>query len=225
LNIISLKNIYYKYSQSKEWTLENISICFKKGEITIILGPNGSGKTTLMKIASLIYKPIKGDVYVDNKNYWSLEESEKLLIRRKITYVHEKAVILKGSVIDNIIYGLRIRGMDKESAIKKAIEILNELEINDILHKNALELSAGQSQIISLARALVLEPLFLFIDEPFSHLDKSKKMKVIDILKRIKKERGIIISLHEESLVEKISPDNLVEIENGRIVNIKTFQY
>ncbi|MCC6014013.1 MAG: ATP-binding cassette domain-containing protein [Candidatus Verstraetearchaeota archaeon] len=225
MNIISLKNIYYKYSQSKEWTLENISICFKKGEITIILGPNGSGKTTLMKIASLIYKPIKGDVYVDNKNYWSLEESEKLLIRRKITYVHEKAVILKGSVIDNIIYGLRIRGMDKESAIKKAIEILNELEINDILHKNALELSAGQSQIISLARALVLEPLFLFIDEPFSHLDKSKKMKVIDILKRIKKERGIIISLHEESLVEKISPDNLVEIENGRIVNIKTFQY
>jgi ABC-type multidrug transport system ATPase subunit len=225
LNIISLKNIYYKYSQSKEWTLENISICFKKGEITIILGPNGSGKTTLMKIASLIYKPIKGDVYVDDKNYWSLEESEKLLIRRMITYVHEKAVILKGSVIDNIIYGLRIRGMDKESAIKKAIEILNELEINDILYKNALELSAGQSQMISLARALVLEPLFLFIDEPFSHLDKSKKMKVIDILKRIKKEeRGIIISLHEESLVEKISPDNLVEIENGRIVSIKTFQ-
>jgi ABC-type multidrug transport system ATPase subunit len=224
LNIISLKNIYYKYSQSKEWTLENISICFKKGEITIILGPNGSGKTTLMKIASLIYKPIKGDVYVDDKNYWSLNESEKLLIRRMITYVHEKAVILKGSVIDNIIYGLRIRGMDKGSAIKKAIEILKELEINDILHKNASELSAGQSQIISLARALVLEPLFLFIDEPFSHLDKSKKMKVIDILKRIKKERGIIISLHEESLVEKISPDNLVEIENGRIVNIKTFQ-
>lgn len=224
MNIISLKNIYYKYSQSKEWTLENISICFKKGEITIILGPNGSGKTTLMKIASLIYKPIKGDVYVDDKNYWSLNESEKLLIRRMITYVHEKAVILKGSVIDNIIYGLRIRGMDKGSAIKKAIEILKELEINDILHKNASELSAGQSQIISLARALVLEPLFLFIDEPFSHLDKSKKMKVIDILKRIKKERGIIISLHEESLVEKISPDNLVEIENGRIVNIKTFQ-
>ena len=225
MNIISLKNIYYKYSQSKEWTLENISICFKKGEITIILGPNGSGKTTLMKIAPLIYRPIKGDVYVDDKNYWSLEESEKLLIRRMITYVHEKAVILKGSVIDNIIYGLRIRGMDKESAIKKAIEILNELEINDILHKNALELSAGQSQMISLARALVLEPLFLFIDEPFSHLDKSKKMKVIDILKRIRKEeRGIIISIHEESLVEKISPDNLVEIENGRIVNIKTFQ-
>jgi ABC-type multidrug transport system ATPase subunit len=225
LNIISLKNIYYKYSQSKEWTLENISTCFKKGEITIILGPNGSGKTTLMKIASLIYKPIKGDVYVDDKNYWSLNESEKLLIRRMITYVHEKTVILKGSVIDNIIYGLRIRGMDKGSAIKKAIEILKELEINDILHKNASELSAGQSQMISLSRALVLEPLFLFIDEPFSHLDKNKKMKVIDILKKIKKEeRGIIISLHEESLVEKISPDNLVEIENGRIVNIKTFQ-
>ncbi|NAZ14020.1 MAG: ATP-binding cassette domain-containing protein [Desulfurococcales archaeon] len=225
MNMISLKNVWYKYSNSREWVLKNISISFRTKEITVLLGPNGSGKTTLMKIGSLIYKPVKGSVYIDDKDYWSLDDHEKLIIRRTIVYVHEKPVILRGSVVDNIIYGLRLRGFDKREAVEKAFEVLKELEIEELAYRDASQLSAGQSQLISLARALILKPQIMFLDEPFSHLDKNKRTKLINILRRVKEEdRGVVISIHEESLVEKISPDNLIEIENGEIINIKTSQ-
>jgi len=118
--MIKLVDVWFRYPKRKEWILKGITTSFKPGETNIIMGANGSGKTTLLKIAALLYKPCKGKVLVDGKNFWELDKNKRLLLRRKIVYVHEKPILLRGSVIYNIAYGLILRGIKVDKAIWKA---------------------------------------------------------------------------------------------------------
>ena len=213
---IRLKNIWFRYPGMDKWVLENISYEFKEKNIYVIVGPNGSGKTTLFKIASLIYKPLKGSVFTWDRDFWRLKDKEALIFRRKIVYVHEKPVLLHGSVLYNIAYGLMIRGYSKEDAFKKARDYMNELGLTYLLDKNVNKLSAGEAQLISLARALILEPRMIFLDEPLAHIDIEKRKIVLDIIYRLKERAGIAIATHDIYLAYKLA-DEIISIENGKI--------
>ena len=213
---IRLKNIWFRYPGMDKWVLENISYEFKEKNIYVIVGPNGSGKTTLFKIASLIYKPLKGSVFTWDRDFWRLKDKEALIFRRKIVYVHEKPVLLHGSVLYNIAYGLIIRGYGKEDAFKKARDYMNELGLTYLLDKNVNELSAGEAQLVSLARALILEPRMIFLDEPLAHIDIEKRKIVLDLIHRLKERAGIAIATHDIYLACMLA-DEIISIENGKI--------
>ncbi len=213
---IRLKNIWFRYPGMDKWVLENISYEFKEKNIYVVIGPNGSGKTTLFKIASLIYKPLKGSVFTWDRDFWRLKDKEALIFRRKIVYVHEKPVLLHGSVLYNIAYGLIIRGYGKEDAFKKARDYMNELGLTYLLDKNVNELSAGEAQLVSLARALILEPRMIFLDEPLAHIDIEKRKIVLDIIYRLKERAGIAIATHDIYLAYMLA-DEIISIENGKI--------
>ena len=213
---IRLKNIWFRYSGMDKWVLENISYEFKEKNIYVVIGPNGSGKTTLFKIASLIYKPLKGSVFTWDRDFWRLKDKEALIFRRKIVYVHEKPVLLHGSVLYNIAYGLIIRGYGKEDAFKKARDYMNELGLTYLLDKNVNELSAGEAQLVSLARALILEPRMIFLDEPLAHIDIEKRKIVLDLIHRLKERAGIAIATHDIYLAYMLA-DEIISIENGKI--------
>ena len=213
---IRLKNIWFRYPGIDKWVLENISYEFREKMIYVVVGPNGSGKTTLFKIASLIYKPLKGSVFTWDKDFWRLKDKEALIFRRKIVYVHEKPVLLHGSVLYNIAYGLMIRGYSKEDAFRKARDYMNELGLTYLLDKNVNKLSAGEAQLISLARALILEPRMIFLDEPLAHIDIEKRKIVLDIIYRLKERAGIAIATHDIYLAYKLA-DEIISIENGKI--------
>ena len=213
---IRLKNIWFRYPGMDKWVLENISYEFKEKNIYVIVGPNGSGKTTLFKIASLIYKPLKGSVFTWDRDFWRLKDKEALIFRRKIVYVHEKPVLLHGSVLYNIAYGLIIRGYGKEDAFKKARDYMNELGLTYLLDKNVNELSAGEAQLVSLARALILEPRMIFLDEPLAHIDIEKRKIVLDLIHRLKERAGIAIATHDIYLAYMLA-DEIISIENGKI--------
>ncbi|MEZ0290169.1 MAG: ATP-binding cassette domain-containing protein [Sulfolobales archaeon] len=216
---LELKNVWYRYPSSRNWVLRDVSIDLSNDSSIIVLGPNGAGKSTLMKIVALLYRPTKGEVLVNKSYYWRLSPSDRIEIKRRVVYVHEKPILFSGTVLDNILYGLRIRGIDDKTGREKAIELLRLVGLEDLAKRRVSELSAGQSQIVSIVRALIIEPALLLLDEPFAYLDKDKRTLLIKILREYKENKRVryIISLHEESLIPRIQPDRVITIKDGRI--------
>lgn len=216
---IELKNVWYRYLHAGDWVLKDITLATRDGEAVLITGHNGSGKTTLLKIASLIYRPTSGNVIVDGADFWELSEPEKTRVRRKIAYVHEKPLMLRGSVLHNIMYGLTLRRVDAEEAVRKSREVLEELGMWEYRSLNAAKLSAGQAQLVAIARALALDPETLILDEPFAHLDSKKRETLVSTLVK-RQERGacIIISSHQTAISDSIKMTKVVTLENGRTV-------
>ncbi len=216
---VELEDVWFRYLSRGRWVLKGVSLSVENNELLVITGPNGSGKTTLLKIISLIYEPLKGDVLVDQKKFWELSNSEKTLIRRKITYVHEKPVLLKGSVLYNVAYGLILRGYEEEEAFKRSEEILKELGLETRASVNAQELSIGEAQLVALARALLLNPEILVLDEPFAHLDARKREILINLLKeKHKKGVGMVISSHQSDYLKNLNVSKTINLEDGKVV-------
>lgn len=216
--IIELNNVWHRYEGSKKWVLREVSLVFREGETVLITGHNGSGKTTLLKVASFILKPLHGKIYVDKEDFWRLSEEDKLRIRRSIVYVHEKPIMLRGSVVYNVAYPLLLRGCLEDKALGKAMYVLKKLGAEDLAEIDARKLSAGQMQLISIARALILEPKMVFLDEPFAHLDVENQRLLMEIIKEeVSKGNGVVITSHS-NYIEYKDLKRLIVIKDGMIV-------
>ncbi|RLG85853.1 MAG: ABC transporter ATP-binding protein [Thermoprotei archaeon] len=215
--MIKVRNLWFRYPNGTV-ALKDITLTIDDG-ITAIVGPNGSGKTTLLKILGLLYKPTKGVVEVDGVNYWELSKGLRESFRRRIVYVHEKPILIKGSVIDNVIYGLLIRGYERDEAIDKAMHVLKKLGIEYLVSKRTKELSAGEAQAVALARAIVLKPKYLLLDEPTANLDLSKRKALMKLLKELSDEGlNIVIATHDQLLAAKLAK-YVVVLEEGRLMS------
>ncbi len=172
-----------------------------------------------MKIISLLYKPTKGLVYIDGMDYWRINSGERYSIKREIVYIHERPILLRDTVLNNITYGLKIRGELSESSLKESRDLLERFMITHLENKKAHELSAGQAQLVSIIRALVLHPSFLVLDEPVSNLDRDRRKLLIEILREYKNrfKMSLILSLHEDMLLKDLEPDEVYRIYDGKI--------
>ena len=218
---IYLRDIWFKYDAKGEWALRGITIYFNSGEATIIKGHNGSGKTTLMKISSLIYRPTRGSVIINDHDFWNLSDRDKISFRRRVAFVHDKPIMLRGSVRRNIEYSLLIRGNEEEEVRKRCDEVIEELGLKTIENRSSNRLSAGQAQLVAIARALVTEPEIIFLDEPFAYLDNEKRKILVRALRGRREEGvGIVIVSHEPEIALQIGIDRVITMENGEISNI-----
>jgi len=214
--VIILRDLWYKYPNSNEYVLKGLNFRFN-GKTLVIQGPNGSGKTTLLKIIACMLKPEKGEILVDNVNPWKLDDKKRLSFRRNIVYVHERPIFLRGSVIDNVTYPLRIRGLNEDKSVIKALKFLKRLGVEDIAYRKVGELSAGQLKLSSLARALVIEPKYLLLDEPLAYLDKNSievTMKVLEEIVNLGTK--VIIASHIKVPLKTI--DSKLTLFQGEIV-------
>lgn len=214
---IRLEKVWYRYSGSRNWALRNINIVFNEHKTYAIIGPNASGKTTLLKITALLYKPTRGNVRAWGIDYWNLPSSEAIQLRRNIVYVHEKPILLRGTVAYNIAYGLTLRGYTQTEAEEKARKLLSKLELTYLADKKTKQLSAGEAQLTAILRAVILEPKILVLDEPLAHLDTSKKEKILRLLTELKETgTGIIIATHNQYITQTLI-EKTIQIENGEI--------
>ena len=221
--MIQLRGVWFRYLGS-HWVLRGVDLELGKPGVTVIVGPNGSGKTTLMKLASLIYRPQRGSVLVDGRDAWALGGGERLKLRRRIVYVHEKPVMLKGSVWDNIAYGLRIRGVDEGELERRVERAASSLGIDGLLGERADKLSAGQAQLVAIARALAVEPEVLMLDEPFAHLDRAKRRILLGLLSDLRaKGARVVIATHDTFLASRIASRTVI-IEDGRVVEANSIE-
>lgn len=231
-NLLEVKNISKKYENKV--ILDNISLELKKGEVLGLIGHTGCGKTTLMRIINSIESPDIPDKNGNkgkSSNYEVLFKGESLLSgkyakllenKRKIAMVFQKPVVFKGTVFDNIYYGLKIRGISKKDAKTKVLELLKQLGLEGYENQDASTLSGGESQRVALARAIIVNPEILLLDEPTANLDPLSAVKIEKFIENLKEngEIGIIIATHNLIQGQKIC--DRIAILNKKIFQIGT---
>jgi len=213
--VIDLRDIWFRYPDSPRWVLRGVNLRIPRGSTVAIRGPNASGKTTLLKVAALLYKPVKGFALVDGVDPWG--SGRVVEFRRRIVYVHDKPVLLRrASVLENAALGLIIRRMSREEAFRRVREILKSLEADYLIEKKVDELSAGEKQLISIIRAIAVEPEFLLLDEPFTNLDEKRGRSIVCLLNEFKRRgAGIVIASHLYEVLSDLEIDKELHIVDG----------
>ena len=201
----------------KERGIKNISFQLEKGELVSFLGPSGCGKTTLLNIIGGFVKNDSGSIYLEDKDITECPPEK----REIVTVFQNYALFPHMNVVENVKYGLKYRGYNKEEQIKLAKEYLKIVGLEGYEKNSVGELSGGQQQRVALARALVLQPKILLLDEPFSNLDAKLKIAMREEIKELQKRLGIsmIFVTHDQEEALSIS-DRIVVMSNGEIVQI-----
>ena len=221
-NLIQLSNLSKIFiSQKKRLNvLRKINYKFEKGKIYSLMGPSGSGKSTLLNLLSLIDRPTSGSILVDNKKI-DFENSKKndLLRAKKIGIIYQQDNLLPDfTAIENIYLASLATGNSKENAIVKSKNLLRKVGLSSRSSHYPSQLSGGEKQRVSIARALVNNPQIILADEPTGSLDLESAKSVFELLKKqINNDRIIIFATHNRFFADK--SDCLLEIVNG---NIKT---
>jgi len=185
--ILRLEEIEHRYRDRVVLRVPELSI--QPGEIFTVVGPSGAGKSTLLRLMNFLEKPTRGRV-IYHQRAWT-PGSLPIQLRRKMTTVFQQPLLLNASVGRNVAYGLRVRGARNGKAdIQRALE---EVRLAHLADQAAHTLSGGEAQRVSLARALVLNPEMLFLDEPTANLDPGNVKLIEEIIRRANEERGATV--------------------------------
>ena len=185
-------------------------------ESIVLTGANGAGKSTLLNVLAFMLVPASGTLkfFGTEVNSGQLQNA-----RRKIGYVEQRPYLFNTSVAGNIEMGLKLRGMDKQQRNTHVQQIIDHLNLGSIANKRAHELSGGEAQKVALARALVLEPSVLILDEPFTYLDKTASAEFEKLLIELRDSRKytLILSSHDH-LRAQLLADRVCHVIHGRLV-------
>ena len=218
-NLVDLKNINKSFDTFKKIkVLNKISYKFKKGKIYSLIGPSGSGKSTLLNLISLIDRPSSGSIYLEKKQI-NFDESNKndILRANKIGIIYQQDNLLPDfTALENIYLASLAAENDKNVSIIKAKSILKKVGLTSRADHYPSQLSGGEKQRVSIARALINNPQIILADEPTGSLDMETAKGIFKILKKqINKDRLIIFATHNRFFANKA--DCLLEIVNGNI--------
>lgn len=185
-------------------TLEIDMLDIARGETLTVVGPNGSGKSTLLLTLAHLLKPVRGEIRFDGK---SVSQWNDLEYRRRISFVFQAPLLMDMSVEQNVGLGLKFRGVSKEETQERVGKWIKALGIESLSKRRASQLSGGEAQRVSLARAFVLEPDLLLLDEPFVALDPPTHTRLLDDLSTILKQdhRTAVFVTHNLREAAKVS--------------------
>ncbi len=220
-NLIQISNLNKSFVNRKKITvLKKISYKFKKGNIYSLMGPSGSGKSTLLNLLSLIDRPTSGTISIENKqiDFNNLKKND-LLRANKIGIIYQQDNLLPDfTAIENIYLASLAAGNNKKLSISKAKILLKKVGLLSRSNHYPSQLSGGEKQRVSIARALINNPQIILADEPTGSLDLGTAKEIFQLLKnQINSNRLIIFATHNRFFANK--SDCLLEIVNG---NIKT---
>lgn len=199
---INLKEVSYE-TNSKE-IFKNLTLNVSHEEKVAIVGANGSGKSSLLKIVAGLVKQKDGGVFLFHNEMKKIKNFKEF--RSDIGYLPQDVSdhFLCPTVIEDVMFALRAKGVNKDDAYKKSCQILEKLGILHLENRNIYDLSGGEQKIIALAGILITEPRILLLDEPTNALDEDAEKRIITILNDIKK--SMIIVSHHKTFIEKLTP-------------------
>jgi ABC-type multidrug transport system fused ATPase/permease subunit len=217
-NSILLNNIKFEYLENKP-ILNNFNLEIKKGSSIAFVGKSGSGKSTLVDLIIGLYRPVSGEIKIDNT---PLSNQNIKLWRRKVGYIPQTVYLFDGSVSQNVAFGNDINEKRVKEVLTQA-NILDFLEshqngINTIVGEGGIKLSGGQKQRIAIARALYDNPELLILDEATSALDDKTEKKIMTEIYKIAEDKTLIIIAHRLSTITGC--DKIYKLENGELINV-----
>jgi len=216
---IELRNVskIYKTGETEFHALDNVSLEIKKGECVAVLGPSGSGKSTLMHLIGGLDKPSEGSIEVDGRNLDKLSDSKLARYRNeKVGFVFQFFNLLQGTnTLNNVTLPL-IYARKKINRRQKASEILEEVGLQKKLKNRPNQLSGGEQQRVSVARALVNDPEIILADEPTGNLDSKTGAAIFELLRELnQKGKTVVVVTHDNSLAQKA--DRVIQVADGKV--------
>jgi tungstate transport system ATP-binding protein len=178
--LVEIRDLLVKRGKHPALQLDHLAI--ERNGVLAVVGPNGAGKSTLLLTLARILKPEQGEILFDGQR--ALEESDTVY-RRRIALVMQDPLLFDTSVFENVASGLKFRGVAKDEIRQKVPLWLERLGVGHLSKRRAGQLSGGEAQRVSLARALVLEPQLLLLDEPFSALDPPTRSRLLEDLEKL----------------------------------------
>lgn len=210
---LNLRLKYVSKTYGNKPIIEQCSYLFEDKAVYVIMGGNGVGKSTLLRMCALIEQPDSGEIfYSEDKNILNKD----ICLRRRFTIVLPAIGVFNSSVCDNVLYGLKIRGVSKKKAELMVGEALDFVGLGDRFKQSALSLSSGEKQRLGIARAIAIKPEILFLDEPTASVDKDNSEIIDSIIFAIKENYGakVIMTTHDLKQADKLADFKLV-LENG----------
>jgi len=216
MSLIKVMGLNHRYGERV--ILQNINLSVDRGKVFALIGPTGAGKTTLLRIIDLLEVPGVGEIYFDGKCI-PRSGKQRLEIRRRMSFIHQKPQVFNLSVYDNVACGLRWRGEAKNRIAGKVDHILEMVGLEAYKNRNARTLSGGEAQRVALARSLVLEPEALLLDEPTANLDPVSTAKIEQLISYVARQRNttMIMATHDMSQGQQLA-GRIGVLLDGRLV-------
>lgn len=216
--MIQLFHVTKCYHPSEHKALNDVSFCVEKGELVFVTGPSGAGKSTLLQLLYGIDLPTDGQVQLLGRNVAKLKRAEKVLLRQQVGMVFQDyKLIATKNIFENVALALWVRGFDDKKLKEQVMQVLDKVELAHRISALPCELSGGEQQRVSLARALVAKPQVLLCDEPTGNLDPRLAQKVLQILTdAAAKGTSVLCATLDEALMR--GKQRVIYLQCGRVV-------
>ena len=200
--------------------VRDVSFAMNRGEILAIVGPSGAGKSSLLRLLNRLDEPTEGTVYLEGMNYRQIEPRE---LRRRVGMVTQRAFLFPGTIADNIRFGPTQRGEDLTQ--ERVDELLSAVGLAGYADRDVSNLSGGESQRVSLARALANDPVVLLLDEPTSALDEASKLVVESMILRVVRDSKLtcVIVTHDTQQAQRFA-DRVLVLDHGSVTKTGSVQ-
>lgn len=216
--MLEIQHLYKQFGSVK--AIDNLNLSVKVGEIVVLMGPSGCGKSTTIRTINRLIEPDQGTILLKNSNILTADPDELQKIRKRIGFVFQHFNLIgRLSTLENVMFGLVMSGMNRDTARNKAIEALTKVGMDQHLNHTPAQLSGGQQQRVGIARALAYEPELLLWDEPTASLDPILVREVLVVMEELARHRAstMIVVTHELPFALRVA-DRIVLMDKGSIV-------
>ncbi|MCB2173545.1 phosphate ABC transporter ATP-binding protein [archaeon] len=213
--IYTLQNVHKRYGERQVLQIESLDIF--QGEVLGIVGPSGAGKSTLLRLLNFLETPTSGTVQFHQERFEAGREMP-LEMRRKVTTVFQRPMLLERSVYENVNYGLRLRGnRDGKQRVQTSLE---QVGLSEFSRQRARTLSGGEAQRVALARAMVLQPEVLLLDEPTANLDPYNVGLIEEIVRDLNQQGVTLVLVTHNVFQARRLADRVAFILEGKVVEV-----
>jgi len=223
MSLLQLENVVQRHRERRTGreleALRVRELSVEAGEVLAVVGPNGSGKSTLLEALAFLVRPSSGRALLDGVDAW--RDGKALWARRRVPMLLQRTYLFAGSVRDNVLYGLRVRGVGRAESGRRAEQALHRVGLAELALRRHSELSGGERRRVALARLLALESPVIVLDEPTAGLDRESEKLIEDLIGEINAERGTTVIMASHNFRQSVElSTRMLSLIDGKLMPV-----
>lgn len=220
--LVESRNLTKRFGEGSESVLavNNASVSVNEGELLMLMGESGSGKTTLISLLGCILQPTSGKLLIDGTEIDYENHDLSRIRREKVGFVFQLFNLIPYlTALENVMIAMEIGGLKGQEAEDKARNLLEQVGLPDRLNHRPSQLSGGEQQRVSFARAMANDPLIIFADEPTANLDSKNSTSIIELIETLCRERNTAFAVVTHDAILRQNADRIIEMQDGSILS------